>query len=59
MNKTLKDLTIKYLESLSNDIVFSTSKKDWHLDDLINEVKVETEVGKEIVKINEKHLLIS
>ena len=57
MKQALKDLTLKYLNSLPTDVVFSTSKKAWLRDDLIREVQEETEIGKQIVKINEKYLL--
>ena len=57
MHHSLKELTIKYLESLSSDIIFRTSKKNWSREDLLNEVKAETEIGKEVIKINTTYIL--
>lgn len=57
MKETLKELTIKYLKSLPSDIVFTTSKRLWMRDELIEEVENETQIGKEITEVNKKYLL--
>ena len=56
MYNAIKESTLEYLESLPNDIIFTTSKRYQSRDELINEVKVGTKIGKEIMKVNEKYL---
>ena len=56
MYSSLKELTIKYLQSLPCDIFINTAKRRWTRDDLLNEVESDTKLGKDIININKKYL---